>query len=116
MRELKVTLPFPPSVNKMYGRRKNGMNYCLPKIKSYREEVFVRMCSSIRFHGALICIEMKIYPPNLRKWDLDNRIKVVLDALERAEIFINDSQVMRLFIEKGEVRKGGEIELIIREL
>jgi len=51
---------------------------------------------------------IKIYPPDKRRRDIDNVLKALLDSLEHAGVYENDSQIFRLQIEKKEPIKGGK--------
>jgi crossover junction endodeoxyribonuclease RusA len=48
--------------------------------------------------------------------DIDNRIKSVLDALQIAGAFENDSQVDELSVSRGSILRGGRIEVLIGEI
>ena len=54
-------------------------------------------------------LEMKVvlYPRDKRKQDIDNRIKALWDALGDAGVFDDDSQIDVLFLQRGEIKKGG---------
>ncbi len=61
-------------------------------------------------------IELLIYPPDLRKRDLDNICKAILDSLQHAGIFDDDFKIWQLTIERREVRKYGEVGFTITEI
>ena len=48
--------------------------------------------------------------------DIDNRAKPLLDALQHAKVFIDDSQVDRLILERKEIIPGGMCEVFIQEI
>ena len=60
-------------------------------------------------------LEMKvvIYPRDRRKQDIDNRIKALWDALGDAGVFDDDEQIDILLIERGEIKKGGGVLVMI---
>jgi crossover junction endodeoxyribonuclease RusA len=60
-------------------------------------------------------LEMKvvIFPKDRRKQDIDNRIKALWDALGDAGVFDDDEQIDVLMIERGEIKKGGGVLVII---
>jgi crossover junction endodeoxyribonuclease RusA len=60
-------------------------------------------------------LEMKvvIYPRDRRKQDIDNRIKALWDALGDAGVFDDDEQIDILHIERGEIKKGGGVLVLI---
>jgi crossover junction endodeoxyribonuclease RusA len=54
-----------------------------------------------------------LYPRSKLVTDLDNRLKAVLDGLEEAGVYDNDSQIDVLMIQRGEIRKGGGVDVMI---
>jgi crossover junction endodeoxyribonuclease RusA len=63
--------------------------------------------------GAL-AVEVKLHPPDRRRRDLDNLLKALLDALQHAGVYADDSLIDRLSVEKGEVAVGGKAVVVIR--
>ena len=112
-----LILPLPPSINSYFatfqGRRiiskagrdfkKFTADYCLvsrvPKFGSSR----LSMCLSI-------------HPRDRRINDLSNRIKSLEDALVQAGVMDDDSQIDFLQVKRGEIRKGGECVVMIKEI
>jgi Holliday junction resolvase RusA-like endonuclease len=60
-------------------------------------------------------VDIQLHFPTRRLCDIDNRPKAILDALEQAGVFENDSQVDVLTVERREVRKGGVCLVMITE-
>jgi Holliday junction resolvase RusA-like endonuclease len=58
-------------------------------------------------------VTMWLYPRSKVVTDLDNRLKAVLDGLEEAGVYENDGQIDVLSIQRGEIRKGGGIDVMI---
>ena len=52
-------------------------------------------------------------PPDNRRRDLDNLYKALLDALQAARIYDDDSQIDDLQITRGATTPGGAIQLQI---
>lgn len=94
-----LTLPWPPSVNHYKGRRKGGGEFLTLRAKEFIEVVHVEALSKPKLEGE-ISVAILAYPPDKRKRDLDNVLKVLLDALESAGVFEDDSQVARIVIER----------------
>lgn len=106
-----VSLPVPPSVNSLYannyGRGKG--RYKTAAAKAW-EDIAVLLCRAHlpKFSGRVaVTIEIRY----AREYDIDNRVKAVLDALQTAERIPNDKVVDRLLIIRG--RCTGDEEAIV---
>ncbi len=60
-------------------------------------------------------IDIRVYPPDRRRRDVDNLQKALLDAFEHGGAYTDDSQIVRLTIEKGEPVEGGKTLVTIRK-
>lgn len=65
--------------------------------------------------GGRLTIKIDLYPPDRRQRDIDNSIKATLDALVAAGVFVDDSQVDRLEVNRAEVTKGGAALVTVTE-
>jgi crossover junction endodeoxyribonuclease RusA len=60
---------------------------------------------------------MDFYPPDRRQRDLDNHYKPLIDALEHACVFLDDSQIKsHVTIMHEEIIKGGKVVVSLQEL
>jgi len=50
-----------------------------------------------------VSIELRLYGPSRRSYDIDNRAKAVLDLLQSEEVIEDDRQVDRLVLLRGVV-------------
>lgn len=103
-----LTLPWPPSVNR-YWRRVGKKTILSAEARAYRatsmQEVYFQ--GRERFGSARVRVTITAYPPDKRARDLDNLCKGVLDALQFAGVFDDDSQVDDLRIVRADaVRRG----------
>lgn len=118
---LKVTLPYPPSTNRLWRSfvtPSGGVRVILtPEARRYKQEVFWRAkTAGARITEAPVYVKIRLVPPGRRSIDVDNAIKVTLDALENVAYF-NDKQVRRLFAEVAEPEKGNaRLEVEVTEL
>lgn len=66
------------------------------------------------FEGRLkVCIELTA--PNRRKFDIDNRIKACLDALQETGLFVDDEQIDELIVKRLHVEPPGCCDVTITE-
>ena len=66
-----------------------------------------------KFANKRLEVTMWLYPRSKVVTDLDNRLKAVLDGLEEAGVYENDGQIDVLSIQRGAMRKGGGIDVMI---
>ncbi|QDU34285.1 Crossover junction endodeoxyribonuclease RusA [Poriferisphaera corsica] len=61
-------------------------------------------------------LEIDAYPPDGRKRDLDNILKALLDAIEKAGVIENDSQFDEIRVSRKSKYKGGKVVIRISEI
>jgi crossover junction endodeoxyribonuclease RusA len=101
---IEIDLPFPPSTN-TYWRHvvlgKSARTLISKRGRVYRQavadEVLVALSSVSALAGPLAC-ELELYPPDARRRDVDNYAKALLDALDHADVYGDDSQIRDLRI------------------
>lgn len=114
MQALKYRLPWPPSVNHYWrhvvinGRprtllSKEGRAYKLAAADAVLQQ---RRGPSAPLSGRL-AIAVTLFPPDRRRYDLDNRLKAVLDSLTEAKVWEDDRQVKIIHLEEGGIVRGG---------
>ena len=116
MKQIKLTLPYPPTVNHYWGQL-GSKKFLGKKGKEFRQEVIIAVYNA-RQGGlnARLHVEVYLYPPDNRKRDLDNVLKPLLDAMEHAGVYENDSQIDKLCITRMETTKNGCCEVVLSEL
>lgn len=114
--EIKLVLPWPPSWNKLY-RISGSRMYKTRAAKDFATEVQVAV-RRYRFDGfgtARIELDIQAWPPDKRRRDLDNIQKILLDSMQMAKLYKDDSQVDRISIVRGPVMPGGMVHVTIKE-
>ena len=101
-------LPWPPSVNHYY--RHVGPRVLISRDgRKYREIVatIAQQSGAKRIEGP-IAMYGEFYPPDRRRRDLDNvGGKALIDALQCAGLFQDDSQIKRIHLEMHEPVENG---------
>lgn len=93
MSHITLTLPYPPTTGNHSTKKGARGFYTVPEIKRYREVI----AEYIRARGLNTQIEGPLHvvwdvaPKNRRAVDDDNLMKVVKDALTRANFWVDDS-------------------------
>lgn len=133
MKEVKLELPWPPSVNhykivgkigitkkgKIYQKRINS-----PKTNLFYLEVWEMIKSRMSregfnsFDSETISLQVYIdlYPPDNRRRDIDNSIKVLLDSLVRGGLIQDDSQISRLNVQRMGIIPDGKVLVKVSEI
>lgn len=106
---IRLDLPYPPSVN-TYWRSNGKRRYISPAGVKFTEEVslIVKMQKPKTFADKQVAISVMIHPRSKRKFDLDNTLKAILDALMKAGMYDDDSQIEYIEIARGEKIDGGK--------
>lgn len=112
-REWQGELPYPPSVNH-YWRRVGGNMVLSKEGRRYKEAVRLRVAQdgNLQLQGR-IGVMLEVHPPDSRRRDLDNICKAVLDALENAGVYQNDSQIVLLNLYKMPPVQHGRVECVV---
>jgi crossover junction endodeoxyribonuclease RusA len=63
-----------------------------------------------------LAIEIRAYPPDKRKRDLDNILKSLLDSLTHAGLIVDDSQFDAIAIARLPSEKPGRVDIKIFQL
>ena len=118
---IEMTLPWPPSVNSYWRHPTRGAlagrHLISEEGRRYRKVVFDTVFVnrlSLNLTGRLK-VEIKAYPPDRRRRDLDNILKALLDAITHARVIEDDSCIDDLRIVRQPPRANGEIQLTILE-
>ena len=110
-----LLLPWPPSVNH-YWQSAGNKRYLSAAARDFRREVWarVRQVGAAGFGDLPLEIEIEAHPPDHRRRDIDNLLKGLLDALQHAGLYEDDSQIYTLRVNRREVAKSGQLVVSVR--
>ena len=115
-------LPWPPSVNHYYRAVKIGSharNILSKEARAFGENVTHILAGTIPFEplAGRLAVEIILHAPTRRKYDVDNRVKPVLDSLQHAGVVVDDEQFDELNAKRGDVSpRDGHAIITIKEI
>lgn len=115
MKQIILTLPYPPTVN-TYWRRAGHRTIISDRGRAYTRAVSDSLfVAGVRdgFGSADLAAMITVYPPDKRRRDIDNVLKAVFDSLQKAGLYDDDSQIAKMSVERGHVVKGGSVEIVL---
>lgn len=125
-RRIKLTLPFPPSVNTYWttrvikkGSRAISSVFLSDRGREYKKAVFVaahRQNAANHNLKKSLAVMCHFYMPDNRQRDLDNYLKALLDAMADCKVYINDCQIDDLHLKRKDVAPPGRVEIWIIEI
>lgn len=135
MPDITLTLPYPPSVNHYWEhkavrsrktRRWQVIKYLSTRAKHFRADVqgsvYEQLGIPPKLKGRLAVIVNQHYGPKAGSehtgvaQDIDNCLKSLFDALEAAQVYINDSQIDELLVVRKRRAAIGRVEVIIKTI
>lgn len=95
---LSCSLPYPPSVNSIWGKAK-GHIYLKPKAEAFLNEVVPKLRVKKNIAGwttmnQKTIVEYKVRHPDNREHDCDNLFKLIGDSIEKSGIVTNDNLLL----------------------
>jgi len=108
---MNIVLPFPPVTGNHMWKHAKGKHYLVKEAKDYYADVMM----AVQMQGAHLNTDEKLrlqvllYPPDNRRRDMDNAWKVIGDAMTKAGVWLDDSQIRAKLIEWQEPVKGGRV-------
>lgn len=100
---VEFALPWPPSTNNIWRVGKSfSKDWTKPRVyrsaayETFLGRVFAAACDGhipALKRSVLFDVELSFIPPNLQKYDVDNRVKATFDALTKIGFWKDDAQV-----------------------
>jgi Holliday junction resolvase RusA-like endonuclease len=116
-RSASVELPYPPSVNTIYRRRRDGQVVLPAKVKEWKRRAgwAYKAAGGRVLHGA-VSVEVELYPPaDGRRRDIDNGLKCILDSFNGVA-WRDDDQVSYLAVAKLAPEGKGRAVVRVKKL
>ena len=107
-----LELPWPPSTNALWRNVAIGggqRTLLSAKARAFLEEAAKQVAvqrAGLRFKGAVM-VTCWLHAPTRRSYDIDNRVKALLDACTHGGLWHDDGQVDVLVVQRGQVIRGG---------
>lgn len=112
---LALELPYPPSVNH-YWRRVGHRTLISRGGRVFRHAVCAILAAAkVQPLLGPLAVEVTVFPPDRRRRDIDNLQKALLDALQHGGAYLDDSQIVRLTIERSDPVTGGKTIVRIKD-
>ena len=113
---IRVTLPWPISINaywksrviKSKGRHISSI-YVSSAGKQFQSDVAAAVESQLKQHQPMrgrLSVIFKFHQPNARECDISNYVKTTEDAMTKAGVWIDDSQIDRGLLIRGEISRS----------
>jgi crossover junction endodeoxyribonuclease RusA len=109
-----LTIPFAPTLNHMWGYA-GKRKYLKKEVHEFRAKVTEAAIEANAKINGRLAIFIALYPATKRKFDIDNRVKAILDALQLAGVFLDDEQVDFLWVVRRPVVQGGMCKVVLVE-
>ncbi len=116
----RLALPFPPSINH-YWRKWNNRMVISRQGRGYRTTVCGLLtqtagCGGRPPRNGRLAVCLDAFPPDRRRRDLDNLQKPLLDAMQHAGVYLDDSQIDLLLTRRQDRRDVGQIVVTVEDL
>lgn len=111
---LAIMLPFPPSLNHAWlvnGKRR----FRTKEYLTFEKEV-KKIAEGNKMRQGFYSVTICLFPDSRRRYDADNRVKTVLDAITFAGVWEDDSLVSKLLVMKGKPATEASAFVLIERL
>ena len=115
---MEVWMPWPPSTNRIW--RNVGKRTLLSKEARVfrnraRGELLAQGAANRKLAGR-VALQVVLYPKNGRAFDIDNKLKALLDALTYSRVWLDDGQVDEIRVVRGPQQDEARARVTIMEM
>jgi Holliday junction resolvase RusA-like endonuclease len=111
-----ITLSLPPPLNQVY-RFGKGKYYKTKEAKDWETEVLQIVKFTCKKHKTLTGnLYLSVFMYLIHDRDIDSSLKTSLDALQRAQIYKDDKQIIFLNVQKLKVKKNPRLEIEVKPI
>jgi len=111
--EYMFELPVPPSVNR-YWMMANNRIVVTPEARTYKQQVFYKLAHKMEPLRGDIAVNFTVFR-RMKRGDLDNFCKVMLDALNGI-CWLDDSQIVEIHAFRDDDPKNPHVNLLVYEV
>lgn len=117
MRTVYLTLPWPPSVNRIWRALGNRVVLSLLARRYHKAAANALPTGRVEPLRGRLAVRMVLHPPVTLtgEWDIVNREKIAADVLTAQRVWLDDSQIDDFHILRGTPRGDGFADLTITE-
>jgi Holliday junction resolvase RusA-like endonuclease len=113
---LTLTLPEPPSVNRIWRKGKHGQTYLAPSAKHFHDATYAAVLKA-RITRPMFDAETPVkvtltWYRSRKSGDLDNRTKLVADALNGLA-YADDKQIVEWHLYRVDGQRPGRVEVTV---
>src|SRR5512147_2262060 len=105
---ISLNLPWPPSVNAIWRKNKRSVYRSSKYVSWIKQASWIAKIGKHQPIKGEFSATIILNPPNKRRIDIDNRVKVLLDLAEKTGLIENDYLCRHLEISYGEGEAGAQ--------
>lgn len=109
----------PPSVNHYTQRTRNGGQALTEASREFKRTAYqaIGRYAPHKPSEKRIAVEVTYYAARKGDSDIDNRNKLVMDALAEAQFIVDDKQIDEILTRRGkEIIPGGRVDIVVCEI
>ena len=123
---IRLILPWPVSINAYWKSRvikvkgtAMATTYVSAAGVKFQKSVMAAVIKQLGQHSprqGRLCVTMRFYAPNARKYDISNFVKTTEDALTKARVWVDDEQIDEEHLYRGQIdRVDSRVEIEVSE-